>query len=149
MNQFSRCLSNVRTALNIIVHEEQREKKDPFEPPVEWTSDRFFGTTLCIQQSFGSKQCRYQGFLKRQINLELQNKPRYPKMKVQSTRTESEYVLKIVLTSFQRMDYFSRIIGWWMTSQREKTNLHFIFKRGLVQEDLRRVIPFPVTSFHE
>ena len=35
MNQFSRCLSNVRTALNIIVHEEQRErKKTHLSPPL-------------------------------------------------------------------------------------------------------------------
>ena len=35
MNQFSRCLSNVRTALNIIVHEEQREKKKThLSPPL-------------------------------------------------------------------------------------------------------------------
>ena len=65
MNQFSRCLSNVRTALNIIVHEEQREKKKThLSPPLSGQVIDFSAQHYAFSNHSGQNNVDIRGFNK-------------------------------------------------------------------------------------
>ena len=67
MNQFSRCLSNVRTALNIIVHEEQREreeKKTHLSPPLSGQVIDFSAQHYAFSNHSGQNDVDIRGFNK-------------------------------------------------------------------------------------
>ena len=64
MNQFSRCLSNVRTALNIIVREEQREKKTHLSPPLSGQVIDFSAKHYAFSNHSGQSNVDIRGFNK-------------------------------------------------------------------------------------